>query len=173
MAFPMCNTTWQQNIAVHRIWASDHADIMFNTSKIKISVNQAIVYAGATGRVILPGSPLNNIQPETRPLVINFPYGETLQSTHTGNLDIVWIPKEATRSHIVPGLACTYLVSIKILCNAGWKVSYDKEKCLILYSNKLVWQVTREPLKILWILPLRPRTPPDNLPIQTSTANKK
>ena len=34
-------------------------------------------------------------------------------------------------------------------------------------------QGTQEPLTRLWILPLNPRTPPENIPVYTSTAGTK
>ena len=101
---------------------------LFNTSKMNIAVNQAIIDSGATGHFILPGSPIKNINPETRPLVIHLPDGMTLQYTHTGNLYTPWIPKAATQEHVVPGLSHTSLVSINMVCDAGCKVSYDEYK---------------------------------------------
>ena len=104
---------------------------------------------------------------------MNFIDGETLQSTHTGNLDLLWLPKEAMPSHVLPVLSYTSLVSIKMLCDAGCKVSYNKEKCLIFYRNKLLWQGTHEPLTRFCILPLCPGTPPENLSVQTGTSKNK
>ena len=93
-----------------------------------------------------------------------------MKSTHTGNLYLSWLPKLATQAHVVPGISHTSLLYIKMLCNTVCKVSYDKDKCLILYNNKILWQGTREPYTILWILPLNTRTPLDNLPVHTSTS---
>ena len=122
---------------------STKQETMFNKSNINIEANQAIADSGATGNFILPGSPLKNIQPATRPLVIHLPDGKTLQSTHTGKLDIPWLSKAATQAHVVPGLSHTSLVYINMLCNGGCKVSYEEDKCLILYKNRIVWQGTR------------------------------
>ena len=132
MAFPTCNTTWRQTIATHRLLKSAHIDTMFDKYKIIIAVNQAIAHAEATGRFILPGDTLKKIQPATRPLVMNFTDGETLQSTHTGNLDLPWFPEEATYEHVLPGLAHTSLVSIKILCDYGFKVLYKNKNLNLL-----------------------------------------
>ena len=103
-------------------------ETLFNTPKIKIEFKQAIAGAGSKGNFILPGAPLKHIQPSNRPLVVHLPYGKTLQYTHTGNLDLPWLSKEGTRAHVVLGLSNTSYVSIKMLCNAGCKVSYEKEK---------------------------------------------
>ena len=88
MALPMRRTELQQKIAMQKLRESTHANTMFNISKIEITAHQAITDAGKTGHFIHPGSPPNNIQPETRPLVIHLPDGETLESSRTGNLDI-------------------------------------------------------------------------------------
>ena len=82
-------------------------------------------------------------------------------------------PQESIRVHVVPGLSCTSLLYINILWNAGCKISYDKEKCLICFKNRIVCQGTREPSTILWFLPLSPGIPPVNLPFQKITANKQ
>ena len=60
-----------------------YAEIIFNTPKIKIAVDMAIEYAGATGHFVIPGTPVTDISPATRPLVIYLPDGETIKSTHT------------------------------------------------------------------------------------------
>ena len=94
---------------------------------MKVESNQAIAYAGATGHFILLRIPLKNIKPATRILVIHLPYGNTLQYKNTGNLYLPWITKAATQANVAPGPAHTSLVPINMLCDAGRKVSYDKE----------------------------------------------
>ena len=148
---------------------SPKQETLFNTSKIIFEDKQAIADAGATRNFILPGSLLNNIQRATRPLVISLPDGKTLKYTYTGNLDLPWPPKASTRAHVVTGLSQTSSVSIKMLCDA-YKVSYNKEKCLILYNNTILWQGKQEPSTRFWILPLSTGTPPDNIPLHTSTS---
>ena len=64
----------------------------------------AIADADATGHFELPGTPVTNIFPATTPLVINKTDGDTIQSTHTCKLAIPWLPDEARKSNIVPGL---------------------------------------------------------------------
>ena len=56
---------------------------MFNTSKIKFAVGMTIANAGATGYCVLPGTPVTDISPAIRHLVINLPDGETITSKHT------------------------------------------------------------------------------------------
>jgi hypothetical protein len=130
---------------------------LMNTAKIKNTVDIAIADAGATAHFAIPGVPVINKRIATTPLIINLPDGEQLQSSHTCELDITWLPRAARIAHIVPGLQHTSLISIKVLCDAGCKVSYDDEKCKVYFRNKLVWHGGREPTTQLWVLPLCPK----------------
>jgi hypothetical protein len=103
------------------------AETAFNVTGINVASNQAIADAGATGHFVLPGTPVTDIAPATQPLTINLPDGETLISTHTCRLHVPGLPAQAREAHIVPGLAHASLVSIKILCDAGCRVTYDDE----------------------------------------------
>ena len=85
-----------------------------------------------------------DIKPAAVPLIINLPDGEVIKSTYTCKLNLPFLPEAATRAHIVPGLAHTSLVSIKILCDAGCEVNYNEKECLVYYENKLVWTGRRE-----------------------------
>ena len=122
--FPTRNKAWQQTITNLKLKESKHAETMFNASTIKIAVDDAIADAGATGHFVVPGAPVLDIKPATKPLIINLPDGETIRSTHTCRLNLPWLPEEATEAHIVPGLAHTSLMSIKVLCDAGCEVIY-------------------------------------------------
>jgi len=131
-------------------------DALMNTAKIKIAVDMAIADAGATAHFAIPGAPVINKKIATTPLIINLPDGEQLQSSHTCELNIPWLPRAARNAHILPGLKHTSLISIKVLCDAGCKVSYDDERCKVYFKNKLVWHGGREPTTQLWVLPLCP-----------------
>ena len=83
----------------------------------------AVVDVGATGRFVLPDTPVSNIKIARHPLKIKLPDGDCLTSTHTYTLDTPWLPNEAKEAHIVPGLAHALLISIKILGDTGCKVT--------------------------------------------------
>ena len=57
------------------------------------------------------------------PVTINLPDGSLIYSTHVGNLDIPWMPDHMTEAHIVPELSHSSLISTKVFCGAGCKVS--------------------------------------------------
>ena len=111
-----------------------------NVEKLKIAVDQAVADAGATGHFVLSGAPVIDIRPLTNPLIVNFPDGERVKSTHTCKLDLPWLPRKAGEAHIVSGLAHTSLVSIKVVCDAGCKVIYDDQLFNVWYRKRPVWQ---------------------------------
>ena len=125
---------------------------------MNIAKNMAVADAGATGHFVLPGTPVKNVKVARHPLKINLPDGDCLTSTHTCTLDILWLPNDAKEAHIVPGLAHASLMSIKILRDAGCKVTYDDDECRVYYNNKVVWLGKREPQTGLLILPLTDNT---------------
>ena len=157
---PTRQKAWTKIVQLEDLKETANAETMFNTSSIKIAVDRVIADAGATGHFMIPGAPVIDIKPATKPLIINLPDGETIQSTHTCKLNIPWLPEAATRAHIVPGLAHTSLVSIKVLCDAGCEVQYNGKHCLVYYEKKLVWMGQREATTKLWVLPLQSDTHP-------------
>ena len=109
------------------------------TTQLKIAKNMAVVDASAMGHFVLPGTPVTNIKVARRPLKINLPDGDCLTSTHNCTLGIPWITNDAKESLIVPVLAHTSLISIKILCDAGCKVTYNDDKLRVYYNKTLLW----------------------------------
>ena len=103
---------------------------------MKIAKNMAVADAGPTGHFVLPGTLVTNVKVARHPLKINLPDGECLTSTRTCTLDIQWLPDNAKEAHIVPGLAHASLIFIKILCDAGCKVTYDNDECRVYYNKK-------------------------------------
>ena len=71
----------------------------------------AIADARATSHFVLPGTPVKAVREVTKPLIINLPDGEQLNSSHVCELDVPALPKEARLVHIVPGLAHSLLIS--------------------------------------------------------------
>ena len=97
----------------------------YYTPMIQITKQEAIADAGATGNFLVPGTPVHNVQPDSKPISINLLDRYKLRSTHTCNLYILGIPEKAKRAHIVPGLYHASLISTSVLCDAGCKVQYD------------------------------------------------
>ena len=142
-----CKVTHQQSTTIHQKDLNETPQHTENvtTAQLKIAKNMAVTDAGATGHFVLPGTPVTNINIARHPLKINLPDGGCLTLTHTCTLDITWLSNEATEAHIVPGLAHALLISIKILCDAGCKVTYYDDECRVYYNKEIVWLGNREP----------------------------
>ena len=126
------------------------------TSPIQICKDMGIADAGATGHFLQPGAPAKNIKIASKPISISQPDVKELISTHECEIDNPDLPKAARKAHIVPGLAHTSLVSIKMLIDAGCFVTYGQN--VIVYHNKrVVWKGSREKITGLWVLPLKPK----------------
>ena len=119
---------------------------------MQISKKEAISDSGATGSLVLSGTPVKNVQPASTPISINQPDGSKIKSKHTWNIYITGISEEAKRAHIVPNLAHASLISIRDFCGAGCKVQYYEDICSVYYNNKLVWKGGREPQTIFGYL---------------------
>ena len=129
---------------------------MFNTSHIKIAMDMEITDAGATGNFLLPVTQVKHLKPSGKTLTINLPHGTQLKSTHTCEINVPWIPKADRIAHIVPVMAHTSLVLIKVLTDVGCKFIYDKDGCRVYFNEKIVWDGEKEPTTGLYVLPINP-----------------
>ena len=71
-------------------------------------------------------------------VTITLPIGGTVQSTHTCNLDIPWLPYYVTNAHLIPDLAHVSLISTRKFYSAGCYVALNGDKCHVFYNEKLV-----------------------------------
>ena len=111
-----------------------------------------IADSGATGHFLQPGAPAINIKRANNPISTSQPDGKKLVSTHECEIDNPNLPKAARKAHIVPGLAHTSLVLVKMLIDAGCFVTYGKN-VIVYHNEKVVWKGPREKLTGLWVLP--------------------
>ena len=135
---------WKKPARQYNLEQYPHEQTMFSTSKIKIEVNMAIVDASATGNFVLPFTPVTEISPATRPLVIKLLDGETIKSTNTWKLAIPCLPDEEKIAHIVPGLVQSSLVFLKFPFDTGWKVIYKGHTCNVYFNANIVWKGMKE-----------------------------
>ena len=141
-------------------------------SSINIPKDMTIADVGATGHFLQPGAPAINIKPTEKAISMLLPHRERIKSTYECELIIPSLPQGAKRAHIVPKLAHTSLVSIKMLCDAGCRVTYDDNAVKVFYKNIIIWKGHREPSTGLGVLPLNERPKLQNLQQiqQTETA---
>ncbi len=98
-----------------------------------IATTHAIPDTGATSIFIMDGVDVVNKQVAIRPLRINLPNGCQVQSSHTCDIEIPGLPT-ILKGHIVPHLAVASLIGIRPLCKAGFTVTFDNDKCKVIYT---------------------------------------
>ena len=121
---------------------------------ITIDSQQAIADTGATSIFIMDGVDVDNKRIATSPITINLPDGKKVQSTHICDFVIPGLPQPIL-GHIVPGLAVASLVGIRPLCKAGCKVTFDNEKCDVMYNGDVILRGFKDPSTDLWTLPIK------------------
>ena len=121
---------------------------------IQISKQLGISYAGATGHFLQLCTPAKNERTTNNPISTSQPDGGKLESTHECETKNPKLSQAERAAHIVPGLAHTSLISIKMLIDAGCKVTYNTEHLKVFYRGNVVWKGTREYLTGLLVLPL-------------------
>jgi hypothetical protein len=119
----------------------------------------AIMDTGATAIFIMEGTPVENKRIATKPLTINLPDGSKIKSSHCCDVTIPGLPVTLT-GHIVPSLSIASLIGVRVLCNAGCKVTFCKEHCDIIYNDKVILQGRKDPTTDLWTIPIRQEAQP-------------
>ena len=84
---------------------------------------------------------------------VTMPNLQTIQATHTCQLDLPGLPPGARLAHKFPHL--TYpLISIGQLCDNGCYATFDANDVRIYHDNMIVLSGKRDPRTHLWTLPL-------------------
>ena len=133
-------------------------DIYVNPSEdylnaITNASTHAIADTGATSIFIMDGIDVVNKRVALQPLTINLPDGRKVKSSHICNIMIPGLPQVLT-GHVVPHLAIASLIGIRPLCNAGCKVTFDQEKCDVIYDGKDILRGFKDWATDLWTLPI-------------------
>jgi hypothetical protein len=96
----------------------------------------AIVESGCTCHFLLVNAPcLNKVKSQT-PLTVRFPYGATMESSHTAELNIPHLNSAASIAHVFPGMANHSLLSVTQLCNEGYIVTFKDASVTVCNSQK-------------------------------------
>ena len=133
---------------------------------ISIATTHAIADTGATSIFIMDGVDVVNKRPAPHPLTINLPDGRKVKSSHVCDITIPGLPLILT-GHVVPHLAIASLIGIRPLCDAGCTVTFDKEKCNVVYEGNVILRGFKDIATGLWTLPIDatksalPRSAPD------------
>jgi hypothetical protein len=135
------------------------------------TITMGISDSGATGHFLQDDAPVTNKQVALHPIRITLPDGNKIQSSHTCNLDIPWLPHEITAGHIVPKLTHTSLLATRQFCDHGCEVTFTKKVCKVTLGGKTVLQGPRDPHTKLWHLPINPTATQDPVPPNRPATN--
>ena len=87
-------------------------------------------------------------------LQVHLPNGATIQSSHSGQIDLPDLPPAAKESHIFPDLSAASLLSVGQLCNSGCKVTFTNKEVNVMLHDKNILSGVRTPHNGLWSIDL-------------------
>ncbi len=115
----------------------------------------AIADTGATSIFIMEGTDVVNKTVALQPITINLPDGRRVMSTHVCDITIPGLPTILV-GHIIPHLAVASLIGIRPLCKAGCTVTFDNDKCDVIFKGEVILQGFKNVATDLWTLPINP-----------------
>jgi hypothetical protein len=116
----------------------------------------AIVDSGCTGHFLLVTAPCLNKVVSRYPLTVRLPDGATMESSHTADLDIPELNADASKAHVLPGMAHHYLLSSGQLCDEGYTVTFRRDTVTICNSkNSKLLSGPRDDITGLWRINLK------------------
>jgi hypothetical protein len=130
---------------------------------IRIASTHVIVDTRATSIFFMDGIDVINKRITNSPLTINMPDKQKVKSTHVCDITIPGLPT-ILMGHIVPHLAIMLLIGIWPLCNAGCTVTFDRNKCNVIYNGAMILRGFKDIPTDLWTLPINRHTMQTALP---------
>ena len=111
---------------------------------------------------------MKNVVPHTsdrmaKPIQVELPNGQIIQSTHTAELNLPALPKSARKIYIFRDLTCNTLLSVGVLCDAGLIAKFTADDVKFYYGPHIVLQGKRNNITKLWDLNISAEAQP-NIP---------
>jgi hypothetical protein len=116
-----------------------------------------ILDSGCTSNSLLAAAPCSDKQAAHVRLNVNMPNGTTIQSSHTCNLLLTYLPPQAQKAHILPGLVHNSLISVEQLYDNGCSVTVNQEQVTVSKNGKCVMCGSQDPKSRLWRVDLKQR----------------
>ena len=133
--------------------ATPHVTTSFSSSPI--------FDTAATGHFFGYDGPVVNKQIAFKPISVECANKQRMLSTHTAELDMHQLPKQARTVHLFANMNNTYLLSIGQLCDAGCEAHFNDTMCSITYNNKPILIGTRnDSTNRLWKLQMPTKDSP-------------
>jgi hypothetical protein len=115
----------------------------------------SILDSGCTSNFLSATAPCNNTQEAHVPLSVNMPNGTTIESSHTCDLLLTYLPPQARKAHILPGLVHNSLISLGQLCDSGFDATFTQEQVTVSRDGTCVMYESRDPRSRLWRVDLK------------------
>ena len=132
---------------------------MFKVSLGPATQTNIIVDSGSTGHFFqIDARHLQKRRRTKNPLTIHLADKSTILSTHTAELPLRDLPRNARQVHLFPALKGTSLISVSQLCDAGCTATFTSQNVQVLFNEKTILSGTRCPLTNLWTVSLAPQT---------------
>ena len=129
---------------------------------------KAFLDSGASCHILGPQHHSLAQQPTWNPLRSRLPNSTVMKSTATASLDIAHeLPDITRKAHIFPDVKHE-LVSLPVLCEAGCKAIFDKNKVSITHKHQAIIAGQRDPASSLWTIDLKNKLPPKQATSQTT-----
>jgi hypothetical protein len=114
-----------------------------------------ILDSGCTSNFFSATAPCINKQEAHVRLSVNMPNGTTIQSSHTCDLLLTYLPPQARKAHILPGLVHNSLISVGKLCDNGCNKTFTQEQVTVSRDIKCVIYRSRDLRSRLWRVDLK------------------
>ncbi len=97
---------------------------------------EALLDTGATSHFFLTQAPIQNKRTDPHPISVCLPNGQTLRSTHKGDIPILhMLPPTARQCHLIPGMKNFSLISVGKLCDAGCQAIFNSTTVTITHNS--------------------------------------
>jgi hypothetical protein len=115
----------------------------------------AILDSGCTSNFLSAAAPCSDKQAAHVPLNVNMPNVTTIQSSHTCNLLLTYLPPQARQARILPGLVNNSLIWVGQLCDNRCSVTFTQDQVAVSKNEKCVMYGSRDPKSRLWRVDLK------------------
>jgi hypothetical protein len=120
-------------------------------ASVTLKTKDVISDSGATQIFVMENTPIINKCIMDSPLKVALADGRKVFSTHECDIHIVGLPTVLT-GNITPDLSFALLFGIRVLIEAGCKVSFNKHKCTVWYDNKIILEGGKDSTTDVWTL---------------------
>ena len=126
-------------------------------------------------------APLTHQKPINNGPIVILPNDNTMQATHSGILNLPYLPYKAKVAYKFPQISKS-LLSMSALCDEGGSATFHKHSVHMWCNNKIILKGIRDPDARLWMVPLDnritkhpsyPSSIPSASPSANSTANPR